>query len=1577
MTIKKIHFIISLFAMVLGCGNMFAQQLTDPSFENWGGTAFHGSAQLKYWNGSNVKQTYMNFTAYGTMVTQATGARTGSYCAQIQNDKVEALGIGEVAPAWLTLGTPFADISNGISGATAGTYGGIAFTYRPDTMAVWIKRTGGNTADEDINLVYYSWIGSNTETSYMSKSSGCVSIDEKVDEESDIRIRNDKNACATHNSTATQVAEGWLRTRVSYSSWTLIKVPINYYTNDVPQKMNIILSAANYPNFRANSGIYVGNALYVDDISLIYSSKIHELYINNRKWESFSPDVYEYTYALGVGATEIPSISARRSGRVLPTSEVTITNGTVGGSPTIITVKAQDGSSSTTYKIYFVAQQSTNARLAGISVNGTAISNFNSYVTSYNVALPYGTTVVPEIAVTKAEDGQTYEITNCSSLPGTATIKVYAEDKSYSQTYTLNFTVAALTDNTLQDILINNKSLTGFAPTKTTYVVEMPVGTTTDPTITPISAYEAGAQTIVLDNQGLNGKSTIKVTPTGATNTRTYNITYKITESSYSYLKSIKVGGETLPNFAPETTSYTYTLPIGTTSLPEITWEQGDDYQTVTKEEGGIDGVTKITVTAQNGTITIYRITFITLKSSVATLTDLQIDGTTIAGFDGNIFTYNYELPIGTTALPAITWTAGDAYQTINIIKGDINGTTKIIVKAQNGTTNTYNIIFSVAQADNTTLTAITIGGVLIPGFTPTILEYNYVLPRGTTVLPEIGYTQHDEYQTVIVRKGGLDGDTKITVKAQTGVTADYTIHFSVEISSNGLLQNIFVDGMALANFDANQFTYTYELPIGTTTMPAITYLRGDEYQTVTVTEGGLNGITEILVTSEDKLQKNTYRITFSVAQAGVSTLLDLQVGGVTIEGFQPEILEYSYVLPRGTTVLPTITCVAHDAYQTIRQSDNGVNGDAKIIVRAQTGAVSTYVIHFSVEKSNNSQLSDIQLNGVSLEGFESTILNYVDTLTSGTTELPEITVTKGDNYQTVYITKGGVNGTTTIRVVAENGSETIYAIAFSVRKSENAFLKNILIDGIAIAGFDKTLFDYTYILDASAVTCPTITVEKEEGQSVVIIKPNLIGTAMIVVTPEFGANNTYTIKFKLNQSSNTALADLTVGGTTIAGFDPTILNYTYVLPNGTATLPNIGYVVGDVHQAVNIIKGNVDDTTYIHVVAEDGAKALYSIAFSVQKAESAVVNNIMVNGMSLSGFNDTVLNYTYELPKGTLACPTIEVVKAEEGQTVYITKPNLEGTAYITVIPEIGLETVYTIVFAFNRSNNSFLNDLTIDGTTVTNFRSDSLKYTIQLPNGTTELPAVAYTKGEEEQTVAVFSNGVNGTTVVTVKAEDGTVSMYELVFSVVKSTDATLQSLKIDGVVISDFRSDSLYYVYTLPTGTAVCPTIEAVVNHSAQNITVVTPKRDGTGTIIVTAENGTQQIYTVEFVFAPMSNVNLAAITVDNAPLATFDAATINYIVDLPAGASAPNIGFVAADSTQMISIIDMDLNGTQILVTAQNGNQKVYSVTYNVALSDNALLQDLQLYNGSQFVSIADFAADKFNYCDTLAWRTATV
>ena len=138
----------------------------------------------------------------------------------------------------------------------------------------------------------------------------------------------------------------------------------------------------------------------------------------------------------------------------------------------------------------------------------------------------------------------------------------------------------------------------GFSPTKTVYKVNVPVGTTGAQQITCVSAYPEGAQTIVVDSRDISETSTVTVSAPEATSSRVYKISYNVTESAYSYLQDLKVGGVTIPGFAPATLSYTYPLPLGTTSVPAVTWTSGDNYQTITKEDGGIDGVTKITVKA-------------------------------------------------------------------------------------------------------------------------------------------------------------------------------------------------------------------------------------------------------------------------------------------------------------------------------------------------------------------------------------------------------------------------------------------------------------------------------------------------------------------------------------------------------------------------------------------------------------------------------------------------------------------------------------------------------------------------------------------------------------------------------------------------------------------------------------------------------------------------------------------------------------------------------------------------------------------------------------------------------------------
>ena len=89
-----------------------------------------------------------------------------------------------------------------------------------------------------------------------------------------------------------------------------------------------------------------------------------------KEWKAFDPNnTGVQTYSLGETATSIPAITARRgigsitnargktvpfNGRELSSSEMTIDYGDLESKPTKITVKSEDGKSTTTYKIKFV-----------------------------------------------------------------------------------------------------------------------------------------------------------------------------------------------------------------------------------------------------------------------------------------------------------------------------------------------------------------------------------------------------------------------------------------------------------------------------------------------------------------------------------------------------------------------------------------------------------------------------------------------------------------------------------------------------------------------------------------------------------------------------------------------------------------------------------------------------------------------------------------------------------------------------------------------------------------------------------------------------------------------------------------------------------------------------------------------------------------------------------------------------------------------------------------------------------------------------------------------------------------------
>lgn len=86
--------------------------------------------------------------------------------------------------------------------------------------------------------------------------------------------------------------------------------------------------------------------------------------------------------------------------------------------------------------------QSNDATLSALKVNGASIQGFSANTYTYNVTLPAGTTTVPTVTATAHDaNAATPVITNATSLPGTTTIQVTAEDGTTTLTYTINFTV--------------------------------------------------------------------------------------------------------------------------------------------------------------------------------------------------------------------------------------------------------------------------------------------------------------------------------------------------------------------------------------------------------------------------------------------------------------------------------------------------------------------------------------------------------------------------------------------------------------------------------------------------------------------------------------------------------------------------------------------------------------------------------------------------------------------------------------------------------------------------------------------------------------------------------------------------------------------------------------------------------------------------------------------------------------------------------------------------------------------------------------------------------------------------------
>lgn len=1551
-------------AAVMLATTVHAQQLTNANFEDWSGAAFDGNIQPKGWNASNVTQFGFKFN-----FAHREAGHNGGYSMMVQDQEVGAAGITETSPGYFSLGQPWVYISSltAVSQASAGTYGGVNWTHRPDSMSVWIKRTGSNTSKEDFYLLYYSWTGNVSNNRFKGKNGSCTTTDSYTNEESDIRQAMDGNECGTPQG-ATQISEGMWRERATYNNWINIRVPIYYMNNSTPQKMNIIFSASNYPNFRANNGLYTGNSLYVDDVELIYSSKIQKLYINDKEWKGFDPNntgVQEY--ALGETATAIPSIEARRGagsltnargttksfvGRVLSGAEITITNGNLTDQPTLITVRSEDGKSTTTYKIQFKKAKSSNAKLAGISyVLGSdtiSVPGFSPTRYSYNVSLPFGTITVPQVVADKQEDAQTIAYTQPASTGSTATIRVTAANGTDTQDYTLNFSVGALADNTLVDIKVNGNSVPGFSPSQNVYKVSLPVGTPSL-TIEPVSKPEYGnLQTVVITpnplptGEAINGTAVqLAVTTPGNTIANTYKLNLKLEQSSYSYLKSLQVG-EYITSFEPDNFIYYINLPMGTTAIPAINYIRGDDYQTVTVSdlgEGIVDGTVRVTVTAGNGDVSVYKLVFSTEKSENSTLAGIKIGGILIPDFSPEKTSYADTLPVGTTIVPEIEAVPADEFQQITItMPTNVNGKARITVTAGNGSTTVYQIAFYVDSYTDNSLADLSVEGYSLQNsegvavsYDPAVTEYWVRLPQGTTALPAVNYTPKaaEPLQYVVPRPvtTGLNGDYKITVRPQGGASNTYIIHFSVATSSVADLAMIYLDQTPIPGFHKDTLHYIDSLPIGNNRIPTVTFDKMEPAQRVlSVLEGKTQKIT---VTAQDGKTKKYYYIHFITRTSASAYLKMIYLDGQPLPGFVSQTTE-GYVYQLEGETCPKITVDKEEGQQVTITAPYG-DGMAKIKVASGDEEGNTYEIRFVKVAPESSLLDSILVNGVKIPGFRPDSMTYEATYLSF---LPEVTAVKQDPSQVVSLV--WKKDVAWLHVQDSLGNKASYSISFTREYSGDCALKAIYANGTLIEDFAPTTMIYNKsLVPGSQYPEITYDLNDEKTQSAVFGKIG-DGQWKITVFAENGTSADYFVNYTIEKYSNATLKGLTVKGKTLTPtFDPEHFNYTLTIDEGD-TLPQ---VVPEAREGQTVVFFNLNDSTQqVIVYTESGANNTYTLAYDREQSNNALLAGILINGVNIDGFDPAITHYVDSLDKKdeeghlTKVVPNVFPIGGNAKQTIttYFSRPN--GETKIHVQAQNGDTKDYFIAFPVRKSTNAFLGDLMLDSEDAEiKFKPATTDYVVELPYEAAGCPKVIYEKAEPEQRIDFISRPIGDTTQVIVTAENGETLTYNILFKrTFSSAENALKSLTIGETnkkVDLKSNEDHIYEI-KLPYNSRSL-TVDYTKNYDEQTVFIQPGGVRDTTFIRVKANRGEEQDVVYKLV-PKVDNQNpavLDTLSINGEIIPGYDKNRFTYIYNVNDVGQVPQVEYIKGEKVKCST--RQNLWSWEATVTSQG-----YSNTYKI-------------------------------------------
>jgi len=579
---------------------------------------------------------------------------------------------------------------------------------------------------------------------------------------------------------------------------------------------------------------------------------------------------------------------------------------------------------------------------------------------------------------------------------------------------------------------------------------------------------------------------------------------------------------------------------------------------------------------------------------------------------------------------------------------------------------------------------------------------------------------------------------------------------------------------------------------------------------------------------------------------------------------------------------------------------------------------------------------------------------------------ISSITITGTANHSAATVSGNGAktlavgNNPVDITVTAEDGSTKIYTVTINRAASNDATLNNLTVStGTLNPVFDANTTSYTVSV-ANNVTSITVTGTANHSTATVSgngAKTLSVGanTVYITVTAEDGSTKIYTITIT-RLSNDATLSNLTVSeGTLNPVFDANTTSYTVSVANSVASIT----ITGTANHANATVSGNGAKTLVvganpvaIMVTAEDGSTKTYTVTINRAASDDATLSNLTVSTGTLNPvFNANTTSYAVSVAN-SVASITVTgtanhanaTVSGNGAKTLAVGNNPVD----ITVTAEDGSTKIYTITIT-RLSNDATLNNLTVSaGTLNPVFAANTTSYTVSVANSVTSITVSgtanhtnATVSGNGAKTLVVGDNPVD----ITVTAEDGSTKTYTVTINRAASDDATLSNLTVSaGTLNPVFAASTTSYTVSVANDVTSL-TVTGTANHSQATVSGNGAKTlvvgDNVVSIVVTAEDGTTNTYTVTVVRAASDDATLSSLTISSGTLSpAFEANATNYAVNVTTSVTSIDVTGTATHANATVSgngtkTLIVGVNVVSLVVTAEDGTTtKTYTVTIAV-------------------------------------------